>query len=994
MKFAVFSILSFINIISSFVSANERDNIALNRACYQSSATDYNHVAHLTTDGYLETFWRVSSNNRSWIYVDLGGVTAIDEVVVFWGSSQPEKFEIEISSEGSSFLPTNWKKIQKYNTSDKHIDRANLNGRQAQYIRINCFSHSTDSVSEIKELQVFGAPIKNSPLSKSYFSKKGDYNLNGDGWFIKQSGFVKNSGAELSMAAFQMDGWMSASVPGTPLTSYINAGAVPDPNYGNQQLMISESFFTSDFWYRTTFTLDTISSFSNLYLNFNGINWKGDVFLNGNYFGKSEGAYKRARFNVTPNILKEGKNCLAVLVHQNDHPGDITEQHLFDPDGNGGIIGLDSPTILASIGWNWMPTVRGRNCGIWSDVFLNFTNSVVIENPFINTKLNLPDTTEVKLNLEVLLNNTESVSVEGILKGIINGTHFEYPVTLTANEKKLVKLNSDQIEALRIENPKLWWPNGYGAQPLYDCKLEFHSKNLISDKKQIRFGIRHYTYTIDNNNLRISVNGKPIIARGGNWGMAESMLRCDSAGYDVRVRLHKDMNMNMIRNWIGSVGHDEFYDACDKYGIMVWDDFWLANPVDGPHPLDNKLFMSTVDDKILRLRNHPSIVLWCGRNEGYPPAVLDSAMAVSTSTLDPTRFYLSSSAHSPVTGLGPYETKDPKWYFTQRGTTFHSEQGIVSPPNFESLAQMMPEDKIWPINDLWGLHDWTQPRVSLFYNDMVKSYGEPKDAFDFCKKAQLLNMEGPKAMFESWQSNRGPGVLVWMSHPAWPSLICQSYDYYFDATAAYYAFKKAGEPLHIMWRADNEKVQIVNNSFKEVVNTRAVVEVFDLAGRRVSITEKSLDCSSNSFADVLTLDYPTNISSVHFIKLQWFDQNGVLLSENFYWRGREYMNYQALATLGKAKISSSLKSVVVKNEVVLEVKLTNTSSEMALMVRLMAHFDKSGARVLPLWCDDNYISLSPGSSKTITVKIPKNQYDLDKINFKFEGLNVDLSQIN
>ncbi len=194
MKFAVFSILSFINIITSFVSANERDNIAVNRACYQSSATDYNYVAHLTTDGYLETFWRVSSNNRSWIYVDLGGVTTIDEVVVFWGSSQPEKFEIEISSEGLSFLPTIWRKIQQYNTSDKHIDRASLNGRQAQYIRVNSFFNSTDSVSEIKEFQVFSAPIKNSPHSKSYSFKKDDLNLNGDGWFIKQSGFVKNSG--------------------------------------------------------------------------------------------------------------------------------------------------------------------------------------------------------------------------------------------------------------------------------------------------------------------------------------------------------------------------------------------------------------------------------------------------------------------------------------------------------------------------------------------------------------------------------------------------------------------------------------------------------------------------------------------------------------------------------------------------------------------------------------------------------------------------------
>jgi hypothetical protein len=986
----LFLIILFIN--STY--GGNRINIALNRACYQSSSFNYTNVAHLSTDGQLSTFWKSRNELKSWIYVDLGGVTRISEVVVKWGTKKPNGYQIEFSSEGNSSLPQNWELVFKSSLKRDREELVKFANSKGRFVRISCIAINEAETVEIAELEVYGKPLNLSKERVLHFENKGDLTLNGDNWYLQHYDFVSQKGEQISNASFIPRGWIPASVPSTVLSNYLALGALPDPNYADQQLMISEGFFTSDFWYQTKLNISDTNKGKKIWLNFNGINWKGDIYFNGHYIGKSEGVYKRSVFDIT-NLAQIGKpNGIAVLVYQNAHPGDVTEQHLFDPDGNGGIIGYDSPTILASIGWNWMPTVRGRNSGIWSDVFLNFTNGVSIENPFISTKLNLPDTTEVKINLEVLLNNTESVSVDGILKGIINGKNFEYPVSLIANEKQLVKLNSDQIEALKIENPKLWWPNGYGDQPLYDCKLEFHSKNSISDKRQIRFGIRHYTYTIDNNNLRISVNGKPIIARGGNWGMAESMLRCDSAGYDVRVRLHKDMNMNMIRNWIGSVGHDEFYDACDKYGIMVWDDFWLANPVDGPHPLDTKLFMATVDDKILQLRNHPSIVLWCGRNEGYPPAVLDSAMAVSTATLDPTRFYLSSSAHSPVTGLGPYETKDPKWYFTQRGTTFHSEQGIVSPPNYESLAQMMPKDKIWPINDLWGLHDWTQPRVSLFYNDMVKSYGEPKDAFDFCKKAQLLNMEGPKAMFESWQSNRGPGVLVWMSHPAWPSLICQSYDYYFDATASYYAFKKAGEPLHIMWRADNEKVQIVNNTFKDITNSKVVIEVFDFWGKQVLKSEKVVDCRSNSVTDVSVLEYPINVSSVHFIKLQWFDQSGNLLSDNFYWRGSEYMNYKAMETIGKAKITSLVKSVVVKNEVIVKIELTNSSTEMALMVRLMAHFNKSGDRVLPLWCDDNYLSLSPGTSKTITVTIPKNQYNQDKINFKFEGLNVDLSQIN
>jgi hypothetical protein len=322
------------------------------------------------------------------------------------------------------------------------------------------------------------------------------------------------------------------------------------------------------------------------------------------------------------------------------------------------------------------------------------------------------------------------------------------------------------------------------------------------------------------------------VIRGGNWGLPEANLNLDSAGYDLRVRLHKEMNMNLIRNWVGQTGTDHFYNACDKHGIMIWDDFWLANPVDGPHPLNNEMFMDNVRDKILNRRNHASVAIWCGRNEGYPPAALDSAMRVECSNLDGTRYYVSSSADRPVTGLGPYETKDPKWYFTQRGNTLHTEQGIVCVPSAESMRAMMPDEFRWPINDMWGKHDWTQPRVRIYTEDMARSYGEPTGLTDFCKKAQMLNMEGPKAMMETWQSNRGPGVIVWMTHPAWPSLICQSYDYYFEPTAAYFAFKKGSEPVHIMWRADNEKVQVVNNTLRPLKGLNALVEVYDFSGKK------------------------------------------------------------------------------------------------------------------------------------------------------------------
>ena len=163
------------------------------------------------------------------------------------------------------------------------------------------------------------------------------------------------------------------------------------------------------------------------------------------------------------------------------------------------------------------------------------------------------------------------------------------------------------------------------------------------------------------------------------------------------------------------VGRKEFYDACDRYGILIWDDFWLANPGDGPEPLDNAMFMRNAEDKIRRVRSHASLVIYCGRNEGVPPAALDQGMNKATEQLDGTRYYIPASDRGLVTGHGPYENEDPEWYFANRGGTFHTEQGIVCVPPVESMRAMMPEEDLWPISDMWAVHDYQENRSLLVH---------------------------------------------------------------------------------------------------------------------------------------------------------------------------------------------------------------------------------------------------------------------------------------
>ena len=175
------------------------------------------------------------------------------------------------------------------------------------------------------------------------------------------------------------------------------------------------------------------------------------------------------------------------------------------------------------------------------------------------------------------------------------------------------------------------------------------------------------TYSEDGGALKIWINGRRFIARGGNWGFGESMLRYRAREYDAAVRYHREMNFTMIRNWVGQIGDDAFYEACDRHGVMVWQDFWLANPWDGPEPNDDELFLGNVKDSVLRIRNHASIGLYCGRNEGFPPPPLETGHPQEFSAeLHPGLHYIPSSADKVVSGHGPYQAMPPSFYFRMR----------------------------------------------------------------------------------------------------------------------------------------------------------------------------------------------------------------------------------------------------------------------------------------------------------------------------------------
>jgi hypothetical protein len=821
--------------------------------------------------------------------------------------------------------------------------------------------------------------------------------LSGDNWKLRNASLVKVTPERIAQPDFDDSQWIRAVVPGTVLGSYVAAGLEPDPWFGDQMSQISDEFFSrNDFWYRVTFVVPAGCFGNRIWLNFDGINWKADIFLNSRIVGRINGAFIRGRFDVTAIAKPGATNCLAVLIHKVAHPGPgpkkVIHKKLGSPTVNGDVLGADSPTFVASAGWNWLPIVRGRDIGIWNDVRLETSGDVTLMDPWVTSEIPLPDISRAELTVRTELCNHSTEPQSGKLVGTIGNVTFEYPVALKPGQTKSVVLEKTSCPALSIANPRLWWPNGYGAQPLYVLDLRFERKGVVSDRKRVTFGIRRMDYKFINGNLTLFVNGQRILCRGGNWGMDEGMLNCDRAGYDLRVRLHHDAYLNMIRNWVGMTGREAFYDACDRYGILVWDDFWLANPVDGPDPDDPAMFMANVRDKICRVRSHAAEALYCGRNEGNPPPDLDAGMREAVATLDGSRLYIPNSAAGAVTGHGPYEIKDVDWYFANRGKTFHSELGIVAVPVVESMRAMMPAENLWPINDLWAVHDYQSPRMPLYTKRIEQRYGQPTDIEDYCRKAQMVNLESAKAMYECLQANQGGGLLVWMTQPAWPSLICQLYDYYFEPTAAYFGARKACEPVHIFWNSDTDIIEAANDTITNCDDLTAEAWIYGLDGKERRHKSAPIDLASTSVRECFPIERPADPKQVFFVKLV-LRQGDKIISDNFYWSSGKGESCSDLNKLSGVALPATASWLENGQTCRIRVRVSNPTKTVALMIRLKVQRDHSGARVLPVFYSDNYFSLLPGEVHEVTLEFAKTSLAGESPKIFEEGWNISLREI-
>lgn len=883
-------------------------------------------------------------------------------------------------------------------------------------------------------------------------------------FFLQSSEIEKNSGEILSSAMYQpTEKWFSVNVPSTVLTGLVANKVYPNPYIGLNNMLIPDACDSFNiqydlgkyshipgkpnpwkraYWYKTGFRVPATDKGKLFQLIFKGINYRADVWLNGTLIADSSqiaGMFAEFDLNVSKVIKAGEQNILAVKIYPLDFPGLPAHPQLnalgdfYENGGPTGDIGKNV-TMLCSVGWDWMPEVHDRNMGIWQPVYLRTSGNVVVQQPKITTTLPaISDTSSAKINIQLTLANYGKEVQAGKLNITISPETFKgnsiaisENILLKADEQKNVVFTPERFKQLIIQHPHLWWPNGYGNADLYQIHLQFISNNQISDDTSFVFGIR----TVDSKLSTVNgwakrdfyVNGKRIHLVGGAW-VPDMMLQEDSLRFAQELMLCKNANTNLVRIWGGGIAPpDPFFEITDRLGLLVWEDFWITGDTHGEfkgsaeYPYQGDVYIKNVVSTIYRLRNHPSLLVWTGGNEGHARKQLYDAMRDNVANLDGTRPFIPCSsglAHLPqgwneswpdnkpggVYSGGSYKWEDPQFYYTKinegKDWVFKDETGIPSQVPYETLAKNIPDlthdNKLpYPFNNSWGYHDACagNGHYDLYYEEMIKRLGEPKGLKDFSDKMQIMNADGYRGIFEAagHQLNNNGGVLLWKLNPAFPSVIWQIFDYYLAPNAGYYFMQNACEKLHVQLNLDDSVVAVVNRTFHTQSNIELDAAIYDINGKLLFQQKKNLNVGESEVKKMISLNtILSKYTNLSFVVLNLKDEEGQSRSHNVYWFAKDHQ-YQSLKSIDPVKLAVKIIGKERDgNNTKWRIHFNNPSKQMAFFVhpKLTSGEDE----IFPGFWSGNYFTLAPGESITLDATYPNSSIYNKKLQLKLSGWN-------
>ena len=854
-------------------------------------------------------------------------------------------------------------------------------------------------------------------LSPYVRAQSGEYPLP-DSWKAKRAADIEADGTVITGEGFRPEGWIDAVVPGTILTTLLHNGQIPDPFFGMNNNLIPDVYNTGrdyyTYWFTDEFPAPVLKEGQEVWLCFRGINYFAEIYLNGKRVNTDthQGMYLREKYRITPFLNKGRVNRLAVWVAPPDPVGNA-----YTGQGGDGTIGR-SVTMQFTAGWDWICPIRDRNTGIWDKVNLEVTGAVDLRNPFVQIRvpgIRVPGKKQeaafIKPSVELF--NTGSQSIHGVLYAELEGSRIPLKINLKPHEEQVAA-----FQEIKIGDPRLWWPNGMGDQPLYTMKFTFIADDGTNmDSETATFGIRETGHHFDEvlKAQVFTVNGQKVFIKGGNWIASDALLRLTKERYEAEIRFHAGMNMNMIRVWGGGLTErPDFYDACDRYGILVWQDLWISGDCNGEwydpvkkdsqarrkaYPDNHTLFLESVKDQVKMLRNHPGLCLWCGSNETLPPADILKVLEEDIfPNLDPGRFFLEYST-SPMlmtntiggVGDGPYGIREPESVFTERSFPFNPETGSIGIPNYDELKRIIPDDEMIPPQRFRDTKSWSYHKY-LPLMDFPDRYGKVKDIKDFCFKAQIVSYEQYRALQEGFSYKMWEwytGMLVWKNQNPWTALRGGFYDYYLDYTGGYFGYMHGAAPVHIQLDLNDSSVCVLNQTAAPLTSATADIMLYDMHGRLLSERHSPVTLNAQEAKLLTRVILPAAPDQVFFLKLILRGQEKTI-DENLYWLSNKKHSYEKLSELAKASPTTRITRGADGHA---SIEISNPGNETAFFIRLKV-MDNQNELVLPSFFTDNYITLLPGEVKNIGLDLPLSAVaGVNDLRLLLEGWNVQEEEV-
>ena len=856
-----------------------------------------------------------------------------------------------------------------------------------------------------------------------------------EGWTLQTSAKVDAKGEVISTPQFSAKDWHEATVPTTVVAALVKDKTLPDPfpgmnlrrfpgvtypigaNFSNIA-MAPDSPYAVSWWYRKAFEVPASYKGKTIWLKFNGINYRANIWLNGKQIASSDdvaGAWRTYEFNITAAAKPGTENVLAVQAWA------PTEHDL----------------AITFVDWN--PAPPDKNMGLWREVYLATSGPVALRYPTVVSKLNPPANDSAQLTVTAQVKNGTNQPVKGKLKGQIENATFEQDVELAPNEAKDVTFTPDKFSQLVFSNPRLWWPRQMGTPNLYKLSMQFEVEGAITDQSHSEFGIREITSDLNSVGGRaFHINGKNILIRGGGW-TPDMMLRETSQRLQDEMRYVKDMGLNTVR-LEGKLETEEFYDLADRQGILVmagWCccDFWERWPRWQPKDFD--IAKESLRDQIYRLRSHPSLVMWLnGSDNAPPPDVEQMYLDVEKDLFWPNPVVSSATGKkTSVTGdsgvkmTGPYEYVAPSYWEVDTpegqpgrkqcnpggcggayGFNTETSMGPAVPP-VESIRAMVGKDHMWPIDDVWNYHagGGEFKTIGVFSDALANRYGKSDNVEDFAIKSQMQTYEGVRAMYEAYSRNKyqATGVIQWMLNNAWPSMIWHLYDYYLRPGGGYFGAKRAMEALHPVYGYDDRSIWVVSSQYTDVTGLKLITKIYNLDMTEKFTQENTVDAGADSTAKIFTLPDVSGLSDTYFLVLKLEDSTGKQVGSNFYWLSTKpetldwaktnwwmtptasYADFTAISQLPKVKLKIADRTEHKGEESITHVTIENPSKSLAFFVRLKVAKGAKGEEILPVVWEDNYFSLLPGEKREVSASYRTNELGAATPKVEVGGWNVE-----